>query len=107
MNIEVKRGELPLKEARKEKIKNLFKKKSEIINYNWRLTSFSDEEDIYDFHLFCVSIVKNLVKKDFKTNESGKMTYELMEDIDNEEALAYLHRLSYAIKFEKDKKTIK
>ena len=32
------------------------------------------------------------------------MTYELMEDIDNEEALAYLHRLSDVIKFEKDKK---
>jgi hypothetical protein len=103
MNIEVKRGELPLKIARREKLKNILKKnKVKTINYKWRVTSLSEDEDIYDFHLFCVSIVKDLVKQDFKTNENGKMTYKFMEDINNEETVKYLHHLYQSILFEKN-----
>ena len=104
MNINVQRGIVPLKISRKEKIKNLFKKsKKEIIVYDWKISNLEIDESIEDFHLFCISIVRDLVRKDFKTNEKGKITYELMNDIENEETINYLNILSDTIKIEKKK----
>lgn len=46
------------------------------VGYNWNLKGESTDETMEDFHLFCISIVKDLFEKNFKTNEG----YELDEE---------------------------
>ena len=63
------------------------------IKYNWRLQAESENENVQDLHLFCLSIVQDLFEEKFKTNEKGEFTYDHMENFDTEYILDNLHEL--------------
>lgn len=68
------------------------------IGYNWGLKGESSDESLEDFHLFCLSIVRDLLEKNVKVNEDNKdHNYDIDEDyIDLEstsEDLAYLYSI--------------
>jgi len=93
MNINIKRDELTKKEIRKLKIKAIQQESSKIqIGYKWKCTPESDDESTEDLHLFCISIVRDLLGKKFYTNEKGVVTYDGMED-EYDETLADLNYL--------------
>lgn len=73
--------------------------------YNWNLKGEYKDESLEDFHLFCISIVKDLLEKKFTTNEEGKYLYENMEDFDNEAILEELEELFMIIAEKKLKKS--
>ena len=52
----------------------LIKTKTEIV-YDWKLQGTNKDETIEDFHLFCLSIARDLVKNKFKSNEEGELLY--------------------------------
>lgn len=70
---------LPIKEERKLKLESLEKRKKLIpIRFDYTLTPENQEEEkdrIKNFHLFCISIVQDLLEDKFKTNEEGSMKY--------------------------------
>lgn len=70
------------------------------ITYNWNLKGESPNESLEDFHLFCLSIVRELFTENFKTNEHGQISYDLKE-IDTE---ATLDDLNYLYQVIADKK---
>lgn len=79
MKIEIKKGELPIKIKRLVKLNRLENIKNDAISYNWKITPENENENIQDFHLFCISIVKDIIKNRFKTNEKGIITYKSIE----------------------------
>ena len=79
MNLNIKRVYLPVKEKRKIKLLRLKKVRvAENVGFDWSLTAENKEEEenrIQNFSLFCISIVKDLLKNKFETNENGKVRY--------------------------------
>lgn len=82
MKIQIKRAPIPLKQLRKAKLtilknknKKKFKKLGFSIKYDWKLNGEYSDESIEDFHLFCLSIVKDLLEKKFNSNEEGEFSY--------------------------------
>lgn len=90
MNINIKRQKIDLEKLKYELI--FYKHNNYHIGYDWKLNFEDTDETLEDLHLFCISIVKDLFEKNFKTNEKGKIIYE-MEDIDNEEIESILNYL--------------
>ncbi len=75
----------------------------EKINYNWNLKGENNDESLEDFHLFCISIVKDLFEKNFKVNEDNEnIYYDIDEDyIDSESTLEDLEYLYTVIAHKK------
>lgn len=95
MEIKIKRKPLTIREERKLKlaeIENIYCEKR--IQYDWNLKSDSDES-FYDFQMFCISIVKDLISNNFNTNEKGLITYDV--HITPESTLKDLQNLFYTI----------
>jgi hypothetical protein len=65
------------------------------IGYDWNLKGESNDESLEDFHLFCISIVKDLFEKNFKVNEDIEdKSYDFDEDyVDTESTLEDLDYL--------------
>lgn len=91
MKIQIKRAPIPIKQLRKAKLTILKNKKKKIfkdlgvsIKYDWKLNGEYQDESIEDFHLFCISIVRDLLGEKFNTNENGKISYEGIEQVDIE-----------------------
>lgn len=67
-------------EERKEKLLSLCKEeKVEGIGFNWTLTPENKEEDderMKNFHLFCTSIVLDLLQEKFRTDQDGIKQYK-------------------------------
>ena len=85
INIKRKQDEKQLEELKY----NLILKKRYIstIGYNWNLNGESSDESLEDFHLFCLSIVKDLFEKNFKINEDIEdKSYDFDEDYVDAEA---------------------
>ena len=77
----VERDKPTSKEIRKAKLESINQKNVKWrIVYKWKVDRESEDEKIEDLHLFCISIVKDLLYNRFFTNENGKMTYENMKD---------------------------
>ena len=83
MNINIKRQKLDELE--------LFLKENEIkpastkFGYDWDIKGETTDESIEDFHLFCISIVKDLITNEFITNEEGKISYDFFCGSSDEE----------------------
>jgi hypothetical protein len=71
------------------------------IGFHWDLKGESNDEDLLDFHLFCLSIVKDLFEEKFTTNERGAFTYENMDFFDTEHVSNELKALFNMISKEK------
>lgn len=85
-------------------------KKDDGTGYNFQVLPEQSKEDIRDFHLFCISIIKDLLEKKFKLNESGQFTYDLseIEDKDLEDTslvLHYIYNIIYKEKIDLDNQT--
>jgi len=90
MNLNIKKQPISIKDKRKLKLlhiehlsKRLRKKIIIPVGFDWSLTAESKEENeekLKNFHLFCISIVTDLARNNFKTNEHGNKTY--LEGID-------------------------
>jgi len=80
MKITIKKQKLTDQEKRKIKLDTLKKKNPTVkIGYNWVVTAEDEKEYKYvvkEFHRFCISIVKDLLQDNFKTNERGKVKYK-------------------------------
>lgn len=80
MKITIKKQRLTSQEKRKIKLDTLKKKKTDLkIGYDWMVTAEDENENKYaikEFHRFCISIVKDLLEDNFKTNEKGKVKYK-------------------------------
>lgn len=80
MKLVFKKVQKSITEERKAKLLSLGDKNKEIdIGFNWTLTPENKEEDderMKNFHLFCTSIVLDLLKEEFKTNEKGAFKYK-------------------------------
>lgn len=103
MIIEVKKEELPLKERRKLKLRSLDNQEIDKnqFAYGWKIRREVDDETLEDFHLFCVSIVGDLIENKFKTNENGIIFYNTSEiNIDPKE-IKKLYSLIKNEKYEK------
>jgi hypothetical protein len=107
MNINIKKGEPAPEMLRKEKLSKL-ENKDEIVHnntllYHWRITPENKNESMEDFHLFCISITKELLSHKFKTNERGTISYDV-DNVKAEDALKTLHDLHLTILNVKEKK---
>lgn len=85
-------------------------KKDDGTGYNFQVLPEQSKEDIRDFHLFCISIIKDLLEKKFKLNESGQFTYDLSEinedDLeDTSLVLHYIYNIIYKEKIDLDNQT--
>lgn len=90
MRIDIIKQDLPIKEKRKLKLLKIDDQNVDEnqFGYGFKIQNESDDESLKDFHLFCVSIVRDLVKNRFKTNEKGLICYDLSNiNIDSEELL--------------------
>lgn len=106
MNINIKKSDLPQSKLRKIKLEHLEKdEKIKIVNYNWKLKAEYADETIEDFHLFCLSIVKDLMKSNFKTNERGEISYGKLKKSNKRSTIKYLHYLYDNILNEQMKKS--
>lgn len=80
MKIEIEKDKNPNNTAiRKAKLLSIKSGKTveiDYVGYTWKITPEVLEESIEDFHMFCVSIVKDLVTSRFYTNEQGNISYE-------------------------------
>ena len=68
------------------------------IGYDWKIKGENSDESLEDFHIFCLSIVKDLLENNIKLNEDNdEHSYEIDEDyIDTEatlEDLEYLYNI--------------
>jgi len=100
MIIKIKRDKNPPQEhLRKQKLSaiNNSDEIQELIKYDWNVVAEYADERLQDFHLFCVSIVKDLVKHKFKTNESGHIDYKIAK-LDEEQHKQLLSMLSILYK---------
>lgn len=94
MKLNVKRHILSIKEIRQMKLSQINGFLEEKIGFDWELfPECKEEEYLKDFHLFCISITKDLLAKRFKTNEKGVFSYDCVEDIDHEYVLQELEYL--------------
>lgn len=79
-------------------------------SYNFNIIPEQSKEDIRDFHLFCLSIIKDLLDNNFKINEGGQFKYDL-SDIDDEHLedtsfiLHYIYNIIYKEKLDIDSQT--
>ena len=97
MNISITKFEPSVKEIRKAKLNAIHNEKPQLKGgYNWELIYESADEKLEDFHLFCISIVKDLLHKSFFTNERCTYIYEGMED-EYDETIADLEHLYWLI----------
>lgn len=82
MNIDVSKMPISVKEIRKNKLKQLKNKKwKQCIGYNWNLRYTETDDTLQDFHLFCISITRDLIENRFETNERGKFLYDDINDM--------------------------
>lgn len=82
MIIKIKRYVKPVNVTRKEKLVALKKKqKTASIRYDWMLNGESADEKIEDLHLFCTSIVEDLISGKFNTNENGNLVYSKLKKV--------------------------
>lgn len=76
-------------------------------SYDFNIIPEQSKEDIRDFHLFCLSIVLNLVHNKFKTNEFNEFTYDF-STIDSKHLedtsfiLHYIYNIIYKEKMDLD-----
>lgn len=101
INIKNKLTDEELEQLKYEMI--LHKKVKANFGYDWNLQGEKTSESIEDFHLFCISIVKDLFENNFKTNELGELKY--IENNENEEILEeldYLYSIILNKKFNND-----
>ena len=105
MRINIQRQKIPKKIIRKIKL-NTFIKNSNTdnpyIGYDWQLYYENKDENIQDFHLFCISIVRDLFEKKFKTNETGSIIYKYI-DFNSENTILQLYQLLKIIETDKIK----
>jgi len=66
----------------------------EKIDYNWNLKGEYPGESFEDFHLFCISIVKDLLEKNIKINEDDE-NHSYNFDEDNFDIESTLEDLGY------------
>lgn len=63
-----------------------------LIKYDWLLQPDQLDESVYDLHLFCISIVRNIIENEIKINEYDFINYINPNDI-NESTLKDLKQL--------------
>lgn len=83
------------KMERKAKLMMINKEKGTIkipIKYDFNITPELKEETLEDFHLFCISITKDLLLSKFKTNEKGVVIYDI-ENLEIAETAKNLNKL--------------
>lgn len=100
MVIKINKEDLPIKESRKLKLLNIYNQEVDKnqFGYRFRINYDVPDEGLEDFHLFCVSIVGDLLENKFKTNETGIIGYDVSEiNID-------LNEIKKLYKLIKDKK---
>ena len=95
MIINIKRNQ-DIKDLGQLKYDLILKNKSKsMIGYEWKLKGEKSDESLEDFHLFCLSIVKDLLENNVKINEDiVDHSYDIEENqIDTEATLEDLECL--------------
>jgi len=106
MKLNIQRRPLSKKILRKMKLNKIIKNNIQgqsYIGYDWQLGYDNKNENLQDLHLFCISIVKDLFEKNFKTNDGGSITYKGVE-FNSENTKLQLHQLFCIIENEQIKK---
>jgi len=88
MKLTFRKSTLPLNKLRKMKLDAINGKKNKLLaSYYWEMFPENLEEDIEKmkhFHLFCLSIVDDLFKDNFNTNEDGVIKYDKYKKDEND-----------------------
>lgn len=73
-------------------------------SYDFKIMPERPKEDIRDFHMFCLSIVMDLLKHKFNLNEIGEFSYDLsyISEMDITDTYELLHLLYNKIYIEKN-----
>lgn len=61
--------------------------------YDFDMKQDKQKEDVRDLHLFCLSIIKDLVQNKFKLNEFGNVSYDF--DLDENDIKNFSEQLDY------------
>jgi hypothetical protein len=81
MKLIIKKLEKSITEERKEKLLSLNNDNKQVkgVGFTWELTAENieeNEEKIKNFHLFCTSIVLDLLEEKFQTDQKGFKKYK-------------------------------
>lgn len=93
MKISIKQGDTPVSIIRKNKINkiNVVDNNVKFMGYDWKLQREYEGEDLRDFHLFCLSIAKELISNNASTNENGKIEYIKLQN--SEDIIVEMNKL--------------
>lgn len=106
MKIVIKKVEPSPDMLRQAKLKKISKESGEVkvpVKYEFNITPEIKEECLEDFHLFCISITRDLLASRFKTNEQGVVTYDI-ENLETQKTLENLQLLFHNIAIKRDDK---
>ncbi len=61
--------------------------------YDFDIRQDKEKEDVRDLHLFCLSVIKDLVQKKFVLKEYGNVSYDF--DLDENDIKNFSEQLDY------------
>lgn len=95
MIIKITKKNTPITITRKNKLRKIFNRKEGTIyiGYDYNVNCIKKDEKIQDLHLFCISIVNDLLNDRFKTNEHGLMIYNHINSKELEICKEYISKL--------------